>query len=119
MPSPISISSTAIVRAFVHKPNYLSPPVATQSYFFASDIIYQSTNEQAPPGWSSGPVNGQDLDYGMDPQIVNANPQAVKNSLTSLPTMSLVTNINSLLNPDRGIYVNAANKGRAWERPKF
>jgi hypothetical protein len=38
-----------------------------------SDIVTQSPAGQAPAGWPSGSVNGQLLNYGMDPSIVNAS----------------------------------------------
>ena len=115
--NPISIDSSTTVRAVAYRENFLTAKPVTQSYLFVNDIISQSINEQAPAGWPSGPINGQDLDYGMDPQIVNSNPQAVKDSLTSLPAVSIVTDLDNLLHPELGIYVNAQNKGRYWERP--
>ena len=115
--NPITIDATTTVRAVAYRENFLSAKPVTQSYLYVDDIISQSTNEQAPSGWPTGPLNGQDLDYGMDPQIVNSNPQAVKDSLTSLPSVSIVTDLDNLFHPDLGIYVNAQNKGRYWERP--
>ena len=115
--NPITINATTTVRAVAVKDNYLRANPVTQSYLFVNDIISQSSNGQAPAGWPTGPVNNQILDYGMDPEIVNASPQAVRDSLTSLPAVSLVTDLDHLFHPDLGIYVNAQNKGRYWERP--
>ena len=115
--NPITIDSTSTVTAVAFRENFLSPKPVTQSYLFVNDIINQSSNEQPATGWPAGPINGQDLDYGMDPQIVNSNPQAVRESLSSLPAVSIVTDLDNLFHPDLGIYVNAQNKGRYWERP--
>ncbi len=38
-------------------------------------------------------------------------------SLTSLPTMSLVTDLDNLFDSGSGIFVNAGGDGRGWERP--
>lgn len=80
------------------------------------DVITQSPNEETPLYWTEE-TGGQDMDYGMDPTIVDPDPDAVKNSLASLPSISLVTDIDNLLHPSFGIYVNAQEKGRDWERP--
>jgi len=114
--APISIDETTIIRANAVKENFVSSETVTQSYFFLDDVILQSPNEETPPNWIE--VTGtQDMDYGMDPEIVNPDPEAIKNSLASLPTISLVTDIDNLLHPSFGIYVNAQQKGRDWERP--
>ena len=89
----------------------------TSTYLFLDDIVQQSPNGEAPDGWPSGYANQQMLDYGMDPDIVDNNPDLVKESLRSLPALSLVTSIDNLFDPVRGIYANPRNKGRAWERP--
>ena len=114
--APISIDETTIVRANAVKENFVSSETVTQSYFFLDDVIRQSPNEETPPNWIEV-TGGQDMDYGMDPDIVNPDPEAIKNSLASLPTISLVTDIDNLLHPSFGIYVNAQQKGRDWERP--
>ena len=41
----------------------------------------------------------------------------MKNSLASLPSISISTDLANLFNPSTGIYVNATNDGREWERP--
>jgi len=113
----IQIESTSIVRAIAIQENFVPSEIVTQSYLFTNDILTQSPNQENPTGWPEGDVNGQDLDYGMDPDIVNPDPQAVKDALLSLPSVSIVTDIDNLLHPEIGIYVNAEQKGRAWERP--
>jgi len=115
--APIQINQTSTVRAIAIQENFEPSDVETQSYFFLDDVLTQSTNEENPPGWPAGNINGQDMDYGMDPDIVNPDPEAVKTSLLSLPSISIVTDIDNLMHPKIGIYVNAEEKGRAWERP--
>ena len=115
--SPIQLNATSMVRAVAIQENFQPSSVQTQSYIFLDDVLLQSPNEESPAGWPSGNINGQDLDYGMDPDIVNPNPSAVKSSILSLPSISLVTDLDNLLHPEIGIYVNAEEKGRYWERP--
>ena len=81
---------------------------------FLDDVITQG----APPaGFPTSSVNGQVFDWGMDPQVVNANPQAVRDALTAIPSLSLVTDTDHLFDPATGIYVNAQRDGIEWERP--
>ena len=115
---PITIDETSTVRATSVKDGFLSAPPVTQTYLFVDDIVQQS-DQQAPTGWpdSSANINGQLLNYGMDPEIVNPDTEAVKESLLSLPSVSIVTDIDNLVHPEIGIYVNAEERGRHWERP--
>lgn len=118
--SPITISRTSIVRAAAFRAGYLDSETTTQSYIFPSDVIRQSPQGQAPgPGWPAGSVNGQILDYGMDPDVVNNASWSgqIVDALLSIPTISLATDLSNLFSSSSGIYVNAGNDGRAWERP--
>ncbi|MFC1652677.1 hypothetical protein ACFL3F_03050 [Planctomycetota bacterium] len=63
--------------------------------------------------------NGQQIDYGMDPEIVN-HPEygpLLKNALLAVPSLSLVTDLEHIFDSETGIYVNAMEYGRDWERP--
>jgi hypothetical protein len=114
------IYKTTCVRAIAYKTGYLDSPVGTHTYIFLSDVKLQSPYGQAPgPNWPSGSVNGQIIDYGMDPDVVN-NPtykNLIDGALLAIPTVSLVTDLANLFNPATGIYVNAGAEGRGWERP--
>ncbi|MCX5684067.1 MAG: CotH kinase family protein, partial [Planctomycetota bacterium] len=115
----IHISGTTTLRAIACKTGYESSNVDTETYLFLADVITQSPLGQAPgPGWPTGSVNGQILDYGMDPDVVN-DPQYASlllAALTQVPTISLVTDLPNLFNPSTGIYVNAGQDGADWER---
>ncbi|MHC4112728.1 MAG: chitobiase/beta-hexosaminidase C-terminal domain-containing protein, partial [Planctomycetota bacterium] len=117
---PININTTTTIRAAAVRPGYLDSPVETHTYIFLDDIVTQSPNGETPgPGWPSGTVNGQISNYGMDPDIVNDGTwgSQLEEALTSIPTMSVVIDLNDLFDPGTGIYVNAGAHGRAWERP--
>ncbi|MHC4499262.1 MAG: FN3 associated domain-containing protein, partial [Planctomycetota bacterium] len=117
----VPITGTTCLRAVAYKAGYLSSNVDTQTYIFISDVIMQSPNGEAPPGWPSSSVNGQVFEYGMDPYIVSQWGPQLEEALTSIPTMSIVTNLDNLLDPSNdpdigGIYVNAGGHGIEWER---
>jgi hypothetical protein len=117
--SPITIASTTVVRAAAFRPEYVRSPVTTQTYLFLGDVVRQSPDGAAPAGWPDGPLRGQVFDYGMDPEIVDDatwGPQLI-GALQAIPSISLVTEQAHLTDPQAGIYVNASQDGRAWERP--
>jgi hypothetical protein len=116
---PISINRTTILRAIATKPGWLSSNIKTQTYIFVEDVIRQSSSGQAPPGWPSGSVNGQTINYGMDPDVVNDRryTDLMDDALLAIPSISLVTDLENLFDPSTGIYVNARRLGRTWERP--
>jgi len=117
---PITINGTSTLRAAAFKTGFDPTDVDTHTYIFVDDVITQSTS--APPGWPTGPVNGQVYDYGMDQAVVNnANPeiggvQHTKDALMAIPTLSIVTDQANLTSAGTGIYSNAGNRGFAWER---
>ena len=120
--SPLTINRTTIIRAVAVRPGWLDSKVQTHTYIFLNDVRYQSLAGEAPgPNWPApGDFNGQRMDYGMDPDIVLNDPTyaaQIIDSLKAIPTMSLVTDLQNLFDPSVGIYVNAAQEGRAWERP--
>ena len=117
--SPLNLSKTTVLRAAAFKTNFAASDVDTQTYLFLSDVIQQSPNEETPAGFPTGPVNGQDLDYGMDPDVVNDpiyGPQLI-DALKAIPTFSVTTDAANLFDPSSGIYVNPFGSGTAWERP--
>ena len=117
---PISIDRTTCLRAVAVKPGWKESEIVTVTYLFIDDIIRQSPGGQRPDGnWPTGNVNGQIIDYGMDPDVVN-DPRYVDlmdDALLAIPSVSLVTEHAHLFDPQTGIYANARATGRAWERP--
>jgi hypothetical protein len=116
---PITINRTSTLRAVATQNGHLPSDITTQTYLFLADVVTQSRNTAIAQGFPSSNINGQVLDYGMDPTVVNTilGPQAVIDSLRSLPSISLVTDLPNLFNPQSGIYVNARSHGQNWERP--
>ena len=124
--NPITINSTTNLRAAALQTGGISAPARTWSYLYLDDILTQSTNGQAPPGWPTdwGVGNGNTanepkvVDYGVDPQIIASEGlQNVKDALLSIPSWSVTTDLDNLFHETTGIYSHAQNRGRAWERP--
>lgn len=114
---PFTVTSTTTVRAIGFKQDHKASFVRSSSYVFLDDVITQSPAGEAPVGWPDFDVNGQELDYGIDPEIVALyGEEAVKDSLASIPSITLTTDVENLFDANTGIYVNALNRGREWER---
>jgi hypothetical protein len=119
--APIHIDKTSTVRSVAVKTAYLDSKVKTHTYLFINDVLTQSPAGQAPgPDWPTGIINGQEVNYGMDPDIVVTDARyntLVDDALLALPSISLVTDLDNLFDPATGIYVNAGQDGAQWERP--
>ncbi len=114
----IRIAKTTVLRAAAFKPGYQPSNVDTQTYLFVSDVVTQSS--KAPgPGWPTSSINGQVFRYGMNPEVTGDPRYAglIDDALLSIPSISLVTDLNNLFDRSTGIYVNAQRHGRDWERP--
>jgi len=130
--APVPILKTTCLRAVALKEGWKPSAVHTQTYIFVSDVIRQSpTGAQPSASWPApnagggfggfpwGGGGGQVIDYGMDPDVVNdaRYKDLMEDALLSIPTLSLVTPLANLFDSSTGIYVNALQDGRNWERP--
>ncbi len=115
--TPILINSTTCLRAKAFKAGWMPTNIDTQTYLFLDDVITQSGTPGQ--GWPTGSVNGQEIDYGMDPDVVYDGDYIglVDDALLAIPTISLVTDLDNLFDSSTGIYVNAEQHGDVWERP--
>ncbi|MBX3744481.1 MAG: lamin tail domain-containing protein [Verrucomicrobiae bacterium] len=115
---PLRISGTTVVSAAAFRDQYQPSPVETHTYIFVGDVIRQSADGAPPPGWPSS-WGANVVDYGMDPRVVD-NPiyaATIQDDLKSLPSFSVVMDLNDLFDRSTGIYANPGQDGRAWERP--
>ncbi|MBI3415686.1 MAG: lamin tail domain-containing protein [Verrucomicrobia bacterium] len=114
----IPVNATVTLRAAAFKDGFGPSKIDTHTYIFLEDVIHQSTNGVAPPGWPTS-WSPNTRDYGMDPDVVN-NPRysgTIKNDLKTIPSFSIVMRLEDLFDRTRGIYANAGQDGAAWERP--
>ena len=115
---PITIDKTTVVRAAATKVGLLPSRVDTRSYVFLDDILTQSLDGEPQEGWPERWGSNR-TDYGMDPDIVNDDewgPQ-MKDALTQIPSMSIVTDLDNLFDSRTGIYARPSMDGEAAERP--
>jgi len=110
---PIRIQTTTCLRAMAFRPGWMSTDVDTQTYIFLDHVIHQPGDPFGfPRQWGSTTA-----DYEMDTEVVN-DPLyrgRMRESLMSLPTMSIVTETDNLFGGS-GIYSNSLSAGVAWER---
>jgi hypothetical protein len=111
---PITVSTSTVLRAAATRQNYLPTNVDTQTYVFPSAVLSQpGTPAGFPSSWG-----GTSADYQMDPDITNSySTQQLLDGLNSLPSMSLVMDLDDLFGSSDGIYANPMEDGENWERP--
>ena len=118
--SPISIKGTTPVRAVAFDESGTSE-VVTHTYIFLSQVRRQGNSPEGfPKAFAADDGYGPyPADYEMDPEIVD-DPRysgQIDKALTSIPTVSITTDLPNLFKPATGIYSNANEKGDKWERP--
>jgi len=105
-----------IVRASLIKDGLAPSFPLTQTYIFLDQVM----NQTYPGGnWPvAGTVNGQAIDLEMDPDITKGPTYAglMKDAMTDIPSISVVTELRDLFDAGTGIYVNAQAHGEDWER---
>jgi hypothetical protein len=131
---PINVNKTTCLRAVAIRQGWKPSAIGTQTYIVVSDVVKQSPTGAKPgvgwpepstgggggyPGFPGGGGGAQVIDYGMDPDVVNdaRYKDLVDDALLSVPTISIVTSLANLFDSATGIYVNAMQDGREWERP--
>ncbi|MFC1635193.1 lamin tail domain-containing protein [Planctomycetota bacterium] len=95
---PINISTTTCLRAMAYKRDLLSTNVDTQTYIFPADVVRQD-GAGFPNTWGH-----KGADYEMDRLVVNAYSSTIKEDFQSVPTVSLVMNVDDWFGPTNGIY---------------
>ncbi|HUS34057.1 MAG TPA: lamin tail domain-containing protein, partial [Verrucomicrobiae bacterium] len=114
----IHISRTTVLRASAFKTGFQPSPPDTQTYIFVNDVIRQAADGRAPAGWPTS-WGQNSVDYGMDTNVVNdpVYKDTITNDLKTIPSVSIVMDLNDLFSSTTGIYANPRNDGRDWERP--
>ncbi|RPI05648.1 MAG: T9SS C-terminal target domain-containing protein [Ignavibacteriae bacterium] len=112
-----------VIQACAVKDGFLLTEKVTQTYLFLDKMGELSPDGLKPgPGWMDPTVGTQFTEqgicYGMDPDVIHdpRNQNKITGSLRYIPTISLVTDLKNLFDPDSGIYVNALLHGSEWER---
>jgi hypothetical protein len=111
---PITVTTTTLIRAIAFKPGFRPSSVDTHTYIFITQVLAQQDPPSFRKTWGAYKGSPVMADYEMDPQVVN-DPRyrdAIKEALQSIPTLSIVTDMQSL----HDLYANPRQKGMAWER---
>ena len=110
-----SFSPAVVVRASAEQTGILPAVPESRSYIFLDEVLTQG---YPGGGWPDSNVNEQLIDLPMDSKVVNSATYAsmMLPSLTDIPSVSVVTDLDHLFDPETGIYVNAMEHGHAWER---
>ena len=115
---PIPINRTTTLRAAAFNSGYSPSRTKTHTFIYLEDVIRQSPAGKPPDGWPAS-WGGNVRDYGIDPDVVNNTlyRETIVDDLKSIPTFSIVMDLDDLFDRTRGIYANPGQDGRAWERP--
>jgi hypothetical protein len=111
-----------ILRACTVALGYSVSEPITETYLFVDRVGALSPDGVKPgPNWPNPTTsaNPQVISYGMDPNVLN-DPRYkdfIDDALLAVPSISISTDLKNLFARDSGIYVNALQDGRAWERP--
>ena len=111
----IPISTTTIVRAavFVHGRAYYE---TARTFLFIPAILKQ-TGAQFPSAWGTNEGRLVPAHYEMSPTVTEDASRTLAESLRAIPSLSVITDPESLFSPETGIYVHPMERGIEWERP--
>ncbi|RPJ37863.1 MAG: hypothetical protein EHM35_05835, partial [Planctomycetaceae bacterium] len=118
--TPLRLTQTTCLRAKAIKDGWKSSAITTHTYLFVRDVVSRAPDNTTPgPGWPTGSVNGQIINYGMDPEVTNdaRYKDLIDDALLAIPSISLVTALSNFFDAQTGFYVHPSAEGRTWERP--
>ncbi len=102
-----------MVRAAAFREDLLPSAVVTHSYLFPRDVLRQPDDPQGfPDRWGNQPA-----DYELDAEIIDPNREMAIEGLRSIPSISIVTDMEHLFGFGTGIYTRPSLSGPLWERP--
>lgn len=109
------LSPAVIVRASSETIGIKPSLPSSRTYIFLQNVL---TQHHPGGGWPGSSINEQIIDLPMDGSIVNSSEYSSRMlpSLTDIPSISVVTDLDNLFDAQTGIYVNATGHGHAWER---
>ncbi|MHC5139442.1 MAG: CotH kinase family protein, partial [Planctomycetota bacterium] len=111
---PISITNTAIIRAVAIDPGHAPGPVKTKTYLSLADIYSQPA---LPAGFPDVWHEGHPVNYQMYPPVITEYASELNDAFTSIPSLSIVMDMDDLFSQETGIYPNSEERGVDWERP--
>ncbi len=109
----LSLSRTTVLRAAAFLDGLAPDAVETRTYLFPASVAAQQRPNSIGTTWPGGAPT----DFTVDARVVGSALPGYEftNSLTSLPTLSIVLPEPEIFGPG-GIYANSGNHGDDWER---
>ncbi len=107
----IPITGTTCLRVAAFRAGYKQSDVKTATYIFLNNIRNQNNSYAYSKGFPVTWARGY-ADYEMDPDVLNDPNYGNKfeTAMKAIPTVSLVTDMKYLFDPEIGVYVN-----NTWE----
>jgi hypothetical protein len=113
----LEVSTTSAVRVAAFLDGWEPSRVVTHTWIFLEHVLLQPA---APPGfptvWDGISQAPAAADYGMDPEVVDDDPEELLAGLRAIPSLSIVMPQADLFGAEAGIYVHSRQRGAAWER---
>jgi hypothetical protein len=116
--APIGVTTTTAISAVAYKAGLSMSPSTTQTYIFLDDVVHQSQST-IPPAFPSVWAAGVAADYDMDPDVVDdpLYSPTIRDDLKSIPTLSVVTAVEHLFDPQTGIYTHTLRTATTGRPP--
>jgi Chitobiase/beta-hexosaminidase C-terminal domain len=103
---PISVSTTTTLRAATFASGLAPSPVITHTYIFLSNVFQQPKVIAGFPNdvmQSTGTQGSVVNDMAMDPVVINNYSTEIRGSMSAIPTMSMVGDLDDIFGPN-GFY---------------
>jgi len=110
----IPVTNTAIIRAAAFEPGYSRGPVETNTYISLDDVYAQPA---LPAGFPDVWHEGFDVNYRVHPDVITEYTAHLYDAFTSIPTMSIVMELDDLFGQENGIYSNSCWPGGGEDGP--
>ena len=114
---PLRISTTTVLRAAAFRPEFATTEILTRTFIFPEQVAHQ-TGAGFPRFWGFTNTQPVAAFYEMDRRITGSADyqKDLLKGLRALPSLSIVTELDNLFDPARGIYAHPLETGRDWER---
>jgi hypothetical protein len=110
----ISVANTTVIRAAAFQPGYSRGPVETNTYISLDDVYSQPA---LPAGFPDVWHVGFDVNYQVHPDVITGYADHLEDAFTSIPTMSIVMDLDDLFGLENGIYSNSCWPGGGESGP--
>ena len=125
---PLTIDKTTTLRARAFHDGLVATNTDTHSYFFTADIVEQDAQADVDAGFPNS-WRTTSPDYGLDSEdqfpliagdtnmTVDEAKAKIQDALLSIPTLSIVINVDDMFGAQGTLHESRSRSGPAWERP--